>query len=563
MKQKLIALLMVLSLCLSLLAGCGEKVDPTDAPTDAPKQTEATQDDKATEAPATDPVPAEPDKLTIWIAENLKVEDWETNAQTLWLEENGNFDLEFVSLASSDYETKVSMALTVGKIEELPDVIIGSFDNVGLWEYAQAETIVPLTEYYADQEKSPNIHGQIEGAGYDYTKTLYLPDGNVYSVATFNQSYANEYPHKIWIYKPWLDALGEDIPTTTEELYQLLKKVKETDLNGNGKHDEIPVLGDTDTYKGYFSALMNSFEYAEGLDGTNFTDDGEVYAAFATEAWKDGLAYITKLFDEDLIISEALTMDTAQAKTLLTGEEQLVFAFVTFTPISGNPNSDNWISILPVEGPDGVRWASYMQTTASSRFVVTANCKNVDAAFRLGDLLSSVSIGIQSRFGKEGVDWAYAENMDITGMVPTVDGFDPSIVMLDGDSNWKAQLQNNCWRQSGVYVRTYGIANGRMLDPATVTIFNKLSYDSQKMYQDAALHPKYDPSQLIFNEEELEVLADIEETLEKYRAEFQANVLAGNIDLDKEWDNYLAELDKIGLDEWLSAYQDAFDRAYK
>ena len=99
--------------------------------------------------------------------------------------------------------------------------------------------------------------------------------------------------------------------------------------------------------------------------------------------------------------------------------------------------------------------------------------------------------------------------------------------------------------------------------PAFFTPYNKASYAAQKMYQDAALHPKYDPSKLNFNEEEMEVLADIADALKKYREEFQANVFAGNIDLDKEWDNYIAELDKIGLDEWIAVYQAAFDRVYK
>jgi len=560
MKQKLIALLMVLSLCLSLLAGCGTKVDPTEAP----MQTDA-QGDKTTEAPATDAPteaqPAEPDKLTVWIAENLKVEDWETNAQTLWLEEQGNLDLEFITMPSADYATKVGVALTVGNVEELPDVIFGSFDASKLMEYADAGTIVPLTEYYNDPEKSPNIHQLIETVGYDYTKTMYLPDGNIYSVASFSQAYGNEYPHKLWIYKPWLDALGEEIPTTTEDFYRVLKKVKETDLNGNGKHDEIPMLGATKTYTGYFKALMNSFEYSAGIGGNNITDDGEVYAAFASEGWKKGLAYIEKLFDEGLIISEALTMDATQANALLKNEEHLVFSMAYYN--ASGVDVEDYVVILPLVGPDGVQWASYSQASASPRFVVTANCKNVDAAFRLGDLLSSECAGISSRFGKEGVDWAYAKDVDITGFIPAIEGWDPSIVLLDSDSNWQAEVQNNCWRQSGVYTLTFGITNGRMYDPATVTQHTMNNFASQDLYQDTALHPKYDPSKLVFTEEELEVIADVETTLTNYYEEFYANVFSGNIDLDKEWDNYLAELDKMGLDEWVAIYQAAFDRMYK
>jgi len=84
--------------------------------------------------------------------------------------------------------------------------------------------------------------------------------------------------------------------------------------------------------------------------------------------------------------------------------------------------------------------------------------------------------------------------------------------------------------------------------------------EADKMYQNEAVHPKYDPSLLTFTEEESDIVASIQDALLNYRDEFQANVFAGNIDLDKEWDNYLKELDKIGLDEWLAVYQTAFDR---
>ena len=194
---------------------------------------------------------------------------------------------------------------------------------------------------------------------------------------------------------------------------------------------------------------------------------------------------------------------------------------------------------------------------------MTANCKNVDAAFRLGDLLSSVSVGIQQRYGKEGVDWAYAKDVDTTGMVSYIEGFEPSIVLLAGDANWKAEMQNNCWRQTGPFVRSYGVVNGRLVDPNTVNAATLISNEAAKMYQNEAIHPKYVPGQLTFTEEESDTLASIQDALVNYANEFRANVLAGNIDLDKEWDNYLAELDKIGLDDWLAVYQAAFDRIYK
>lgn len=505
---------------------------------------------------------AEPVKLSIWVAENLKVEDWETNAQTLWLEEQGNFDLSFNVLSSADYATKVGVALTVGDEEDLPDIILGGFTNSKVWEFAQNETIVPLTEYYNNPELAVNINQQIINCGTDYTKQIICPDGNIYGIARLNQSYMNEYPDKLWIYKPWLDALGEEIPTTTEDFYRILKKVSETDLNGNGKQDEIPMLGSIGDYNRYFEALMNSFVYAGGLNYTMVSDEGVMSAAFATEEWKNGLAYIAKLFDEKCIIMEALTMDDAQATVLLTGEEQLAFSHSYFSA-NGSVNSGDYIYIEPLVGPEGVQWATFVESAAKVQFLVTSNCENPEAAFRLGDLLSSEIMGISQRWGLQGVNWDYAANVDMTGLSATVAGWEPSVFAFENDAWWKLKLQNNSWRQTGPYVRSYGIANGLVIDPTTLPQNTVNLNAACKAYQDAALHPKNVPAVLNFTSEEEERILDIETALLNYVKEFRANVFAGNIDLDAEWDNYLKELDKIGLDTWIEVYQTAYDRMYK
>ena len=68
---------------------------------------------------------AEPVKLSIWVAENLKVEDWETNAQTLWLEEQTGLDLEFVVFGANSGDAATQVSLMVAGGEELPDIICG------------------------------------------------------------------------------------------------------------------------------------------------------------------------------------------------------------------------------------------------------------------------------------------------------------------------------------------------------------------------------------------------------------------------------------------------------
>lgn len=566
MKKKLAALLIATALSISALAGCGSsKADESSQKETSSAGSVESAATESSEAASTSQENKEPDKLKIWVSEKLRVMDWETNSMTLWLEEQGNLDLEFEVIPSADYKTKVSMALTVGDVEELPDVIIGSFTNNNVWEYAQAETILPLTDYYNDPKLAVNIMEAFERTGVKYTDLITSPDGNIYGVASFNQSYGNEYPHKMWIYKPWLDALGEDVPTTTEEYYELLKKVSQTDLNGNGKADEIGLAGNAKSFHGYFYYLMNAFVYAGDPTQLKVIEDGVVSTAYTTEEWKAGLKYIRQMFEEGLILSESLTMDDEQFKTLLNGEEPTVFSYCYLAVNDAGTRKEDYIGIDSLTGPEGVNYATYRPTTPSVSFLVTANCENPEAAFRLGDLLSSEQIGISQRWGEEGVNWDYAENLkDASEYVAGVDGFDLSIVAYDDSAFWGgSEAQNASWMQTGPYVRQYAIANGLASKPENIDKYKAEANRTSTMYQTSGHNPKEVATVLNYTSEESDEIVDIENSLLTYVNEFKAGVLSGNIDIDKEWDAYLKEIDKIDLDAWLEVVQNVYDRMYK
>lgn len=373
-KMKMTALFLSTTLCVSALAGCSGGDTANTANTETKAQAE-------TAAPAASAAPAEtggdnksgkPATLTVWLPDNIRVEDWKENHMTKWLEEQGNFQLEITTLPKDDYDTKVNMALTAGSVDDLPDVIISDgykgFTDSQVWSWAQAETIIPLTDYYADPALAVNINEAMERTGSDYTQQIISPDGNIYGVATFNQSYGNEYPHKMWIYKPWLDALGKEMPKTTDEYYELLKLVSQTDLNGNGKADEIGLLGsrtDDKKEKGsfYLKFLMNAFVYA-GDEQYRQVNDGVVTASYTTDAWKDGLKYIAKMFDEKMILSESVTMSGEQFKTLMNSEEPTVFSFVGLAPdmiTSGTQRSTEYVCLESLTGPDGTTMQAMSQ----------------------------------------------------------------------------------------------------------------------------------------------------------------------------------------------------------
>ena len=41
------------------------------------------------------------------------------------------------------------------------------------------------------------------------------------------------------IRKDWADKLGKELPTTTDELFDLLVAFQENDMNGNGEKDKV------------------------------------------------------------------------------------------------------------------------------------------------------------------------------------------------------------------------------------------------------------------------------------------------------------------------------------
>ena len=65
---------------------------------------------------------------------------------------------------------------------------------------------------------------------------------------------------------------------------------------------------------------------------------------------------------------------------------------------------------------------------------------------------------------------------------------------------------------------------------------------------------------LIYTEAENELIAEPDATIASYRKQAMAQFITGALDLDKDWDSYLQELQNDGLEDVLAVMQAAFDR---
>ena len=119
--------------------------------------------------------------------------------------------------------------------DKLPDIIFMPTNKLVSW--AEQEAIIPLNKYYEDPNFSANIRAAGERLNQDLSEYMANADGIIYGVPQYGGSLGRQYAQKLWVYQPWLDAIGADIPTTTEEFYEVCKQIASKDINGNGIAD--------------------------------------------------------------------------------------------------------------------------------------------------------------------------------------------------------------------------------------------------------------------------------------------------------------------------------------
>ena len=569
--NKLVVAFLTCGMLASLLTGCGNSNNASTQASESktPESSVETADNK-TEQPteeAFDPrTITEGVTLTIAIKQDAKVSDYENNLQTKHVEEALGVNLDFIVIPASDYQSKLNVMVMGG--EKLPDII---FNPSSYTDWIDEGAVLELSEYYDNPDYSANIREGSEKANLDVRQYLTQPDGTIYAVPRLAQEIYNPVRQKLWVYQPWLDALGVDVPETTEEYYEVCKLVASTDLNGNGKQDEVGLTGTG--LNEWFDCLMSAFVYAHD-SGWRLVEDGKVSYAFVTDEWKEGLKYIKKFFDEGLIPVETLTQAKDQYQSLWYAETPTLFSFAYYVYNGSDAVRRSEYSYIPaLKGPNGEQNACNMPTLPSAGAVITTDCENPLAAFLVCDYLCGSDNSVTQRYGEKGVDWDYWDVAQTKvdnpkDYVPTFEGYEISFLPYDMIGFWSSsEPQDHCWRQAGPAILYESMTAGAAVLSNPETEEQALNTSNELYTAEAALAcTKYIPDEVFdyapFNAEEKKVYTDIGSAFISYVRETTCAFLTGDKDIDAEWDAYLAELDKIGYNDYVAALQVAYDRVH-
>ena len=571
--KKALSLVLSSAILIAALTGCGSADDTSSTPTS--NATESSSITSSSFTDSSDTATGEGTTLTIGLVQNTLTTDYEDNYLTNLIEESTGVNLEFFFFPSDSTEAKQKFSMMVAGGEELPDIVCLGLSDIERYNYGSGGYFIPLNDYMENDAENWNIMMDTWATPEQKANLLrdaYSFDGNMYVFPTFYCDPADAVALYMSINQTWLDNLGLEVPTTTDELYNVLKAFKEQDANGNGDpNDEIPMMGHTGWQGDVSTFLMNSFTYYafNGDFGYQLTaEDGQLRAPFVTDEFREGLRFIRKLVEEGLLSDLSFSQTDAELKSIMQApddQDSLVGVMVGHPSAifgSGVARVKDYIGIPSLEGPDGVEYAPFNYQGGSNSIFITCDCENPDEAFRFLDAMQDTELSLSMRFGEKDVHWRYAEGEsrysgigeEYTAVYEQ--GFNPDEVVP-----WTTE-NNIIWHDNTLNSLPPLLMGGNLNVPYTDELqeykLGELCYNTFPARYN--LHPEEMPIKVIFNEEETNRINDIQTSIQTYVDESITRFALGDMDIESGWDAYLAELDAMGLSEYLETSQTAYDR---
>ena len=517
----------------------------------------------------------EPAVVTVLVEPLDYVTDWDDNAYTKKVEELCNVDLQFVFLPATDASDKLNIMISTG--EKLPDVVNKNLNSALEKSYADAGALINLQPYY-ESGLGYNVSKAVEQfPEWNLLTNITSPDGSIYAVPRIQVSPSNETKYKMWVNEGWLTNLGMEAPTTTEEFYEMLKRFKEEDANGNGKtDDEIPFITSTGWGGTATKFLTNAFVF-EG-DGDMFLlKDGHVSVSYIQDGWFEACDYLKKLCDEGLLAKESFTYSNTDLMAVAGTEENVVGVMtnssLAFMGAGDDPYRLRYICIAPLAGPEGVQYTAYSQSATNGQWHVTSYAENPELAFRVGDAQFCEEFFLAGRFGVENENWMTAENYLAANPGEVINaryeamGYEGHYVFYNdvrgtpNNLNWYDPMPyfSGTVECEGAYVAkaadgtTMGLENNCTVRQETASGVYQLCKPSMDVYV----------PNLAYTEDELEEISENLATIKTYVNQQRTNYIIGEASDLADKEKFLSNLQtSFNLDKILEIADTAYQRQY-
>ncbi len=504
-------------------------------------------------ADVTLPLVDEPITLTCFMETDVK---WsatrnsvsEVSAYQLIMDKTG-VNIEFIHPAAGQTDEQFNLMIASNV---LPDMIFYNWSKVagGPAKYIDDGVIIALNEYL--DQWAPNFLGYMEKYP-DVRKQSVLDDGTYYCFPMLRideESGAGQW-FKVagnMIRQDWLDKLGLQMPTTKDELHDVLKAFREQDPNGNGEQDEIPWA----TSKEYG---LDSFAGMFGILNDFYMDGDTVKYGPMQPAFRDYLETMRDWYAEGLIDPEYAMTDAS----MLTSKVTLNQVGVAYYLLAGGMGT--WSNMMADTGFDlqAMPWpklnanspayatsSDYNKVVTGPGVAITTACasdpKKLEAAIKFRDYFYSEEGILDSNFGVEGESYTMIDGEPV--FTDAVLANDKGLTTTQALSQFVLSASNDAMVKTAKYFKQVTLA-----------------LDNQKASQ--AVWNRCDISLLLPNvaqtAEESAFIAERMNEISTYTGEMMMKYILGQESLDS-FDTFVSNIEKLGIQDVIECKQAAYDR---
>ncbi|WP_195575309.1 extracellular solute-binding protein [Paenibacillus sp. 1001270B_150601_E10] len=481
----------------------------------------------------------------------IKFEDREK--YPVWTEvdkllDEAGLDLDYELVPNEQYDVVIKTRMASGA--DLPDIVnISKLDNTTVLNLAKQgviQDLTPLIEKYSNG----NIKKMYDNEFPYAKKTTTSPDGKMYWFSNLHKkTYQEKDPAPVsltmLVRKDWLEKLNLPVPKTAQEYLDTLKKFREQDANGNGQKDEILSYD-----PGLFSGAIAQW-FGLGTDITAVdVEHKKVVSPWYQEGIKDYFRYMQQLVKEGVLDTSLIGAQGEQRTQKMT--ENQVASLSDYNLATYNEplikGGGEYLPLMPLKAVDSITPAAQLEPPflVWQKYAITKDAKDVEAAIKFFDVIYSEQYADLLYWGIEGKTY-------------------------EKDSNGAKVFINTGTEEEQA---KSGLIAGRPLFGDTV--FPRVQYANlefeltsvPKHKADNELEVlKYKPYFVNMNnnylaipdDQQLERKTKILTNLTTYSTELATKLALGQKSLD-DWDQYMTELKKLGLDELIEIDQQLLDR---
>ncbi|MBE9916092.1 extracellular solute-binding protein [Paenibacillus donghaensis] len=461
---------------------------------------------------------------------------------------DAGLDLEYEMVPAEQYKVVIQTRMASGS--SLPDIVnISALDNTTVLNLAKQGVLLdlnPLIEKYSNGNIKKMYNEEFPFA----KKSTTSPDDKMYWFSNLHKkTYQGNKPAPVsltmLIRKDWLDKLNLPVPTNAQEYLETLKAFRDKDANGSGKKDEVLVY-DPSLFSG---AIAQWF----GL-GTDITavdvENKKVVSPWYQDGIKDYFRYLQQLVKEGVLDTSLIGATGEQKQQKMT--ENQVASLTDYNLESYQEptikGGGEFLPLMPLKAVDNITPAAQLEPPflVWQKYAITKDCKDPEAAIKFFDTVYSDKYADLLFWG-------------IKGQMYKVDSNGAKVYINQVSEEELAKMSQ---------------ATGSQLFGDTVfprVQFANLEYELSGAPKDKADHElnilNYKPYFVNMNDiylaipddKQLEKKTKILTNLTTYSQELATKLALGQKSLD-DWDQYISELKKLGLDELMEINQQLLDR---